>query len=260
MIGGRGALLLVLSAMIAFFAGPGDRRARAAGLCSVVPFASLRDTTVAFFVATAKPDTVAAGQGRVRPSSFGGHWGPASDRAIYGQAVTVHQLRGFAAGAAESAFARSGAREAVLIPWDYDAGCQAVPWARSARWVSDGRTGFYRARPRATAEWIDDRPTYDVFRADIEPYPHGLFFQRGYRGSDSAQAADALTAAEYFNLYEALPDRGEATRDPTGALRRLADWEASHPGEAGRFPATRVLQSARNVIGYLSRSAGATSQ
>jgi hypothetical protein len=99
-------------------------------------------------------------------------------------------------------------------------------------------------------EWIGGRPTYDAFRADIEPYPHGKYFERGYRNTDSAQAPGALSASEYFDLYVALPDFAEARRDPEGALARLVEWEARHPDQARRFPATRVLRSARSAITY----------
>lgn len=227
-----------------------DEHTFMAGLCSIVPVATFRDASISYFVATANPDTVFAGPGQVRPRIEGGHWGPANNRAIYGQLVTIHRLGGADAPDAKSAFARQRSREAVVVPWSYDPACRPVPWARTARWVTNPQPGFYRARPRASAEWIDGRPTYDAFHADIEPYPHGKYFERGYRNTDSAQAPGALTAAEYFGLYAALPDVAEARRDPDGALARLADWEARHPDQARRFPATRVLRSARNAIAY----------
>lgn len=238
--------------MASGFAYSDDRSPASAGFCSLVPIAGLRDASVSFFVATAKSDTVAAGAGSIRPSPLGGHWGPANNRAIYGQVVTIHELGGAAAAVVESSFVRRAAREAVAVPWDYDPACQPVPWARSARWVTDARPGFYRARLRPSGEWADGRPTYDVYHADIEPYPHGLFFQRGYRGTDSAQMATALTATEYFGLYAALPDAAATKCQPRHALLQLADWEAAHPDQAGRFPATRVLQQARRSITYQS--------
>lgn len=151
---------------------------------------------------------------------------------------------------AESTFVIRASREAVVVPWDYDPACQPVPWARSARWVTHAEPGFYRARPRPRAAWIQGRPTYDAFRADIEPYPHGKYFERGYRNTDSAQAPGALTPSEYFELYSALPASADAVRDPEAALARLLEWEASHPDQAKRFPATRVLSYARRVITY----------
>lgn len=246
-------IVLTLIALLSGFAYSDHRSPASAGFCSLVPVATLRDASVSFFVATAKSDTVATGAGAVRPSPLGGHWSPANNRAIYGQVVTIHQLGGAASAVAESSFVRRAAREAVLVPWDYDPACQPVPWARSARWVTDARPGFYRARLRSSAEWANGRPTYDVYHADIEPYPHGLFFQRGYRGTDSAQMATALTATEYFGVYAALPDAAAARCQPQRALLQLADWEAAHPGQAVRFPAARVLKQARRVIAYQSR-------
>lgn len=245
-------VVLTLIALLSGFAYSEDRSPASAGFCSLVPVAALRDASVSFFVATAKSDTVAAGAGPVRPSRFGGHWGPANNRAIYGQVVTIHELGGAAAAVAESSFARRATREAVAVPWDYDPACQPVPWARSARWVIDARPGFYRARLRPSEGWTGGRPTYDVYHADIEPYPHGLFFQRGYRGTDSAQMATSLTATEYFGLYAALPDAATRRCDPQRASLQLTDWEAAHPDQAGRFPATRVLEQARRAITYQS--------
>jgi hypothetical protein len=255
----RSSVALALIALISGFAYSDDPSPASAGFCSLVPIAALRDASVSFFVATARSDTVAAGAGSVRPSPFGGHWGPANNRAIYGQVVTIHELGGAAARVAESSFVRRAAREAVLVPWDYDPACQPVPWARSARWVIDARPGFYRARLRPPAEWADGRPTYDVYHADIEPYPHGLFFQRGYRHTDSAQMAAALTATEYFGLYAALPDAATTRCDPQRASRQLTDWEAAHPDQAGRFPATRILKQARRSIPYQSNVPSAPS-
>lgn len=241
--------VVLLGAAGGGFAARGEHTFEA-GVCSIVPVATFRDTSVSYFVATANPDTVFAGPGQVRPSIESGHWGPANNRAIYGQLVTILRLRGANKPDAESAFARQRSRTAVVVPWDYDPGCQPVPWARSARWVTNPQPGFYRARLRAHVEWIDGRPTYDAFRADIEPYPHGKYFERGYRNTDSAQAPGALTASEYFDLYSALPALAEARRDPEGALKRLIEWEARHPEQARRFPATRVLRYARNAIAY----------
>lgn len=244
------ALYLLVVALVAGLLTAHELPASAAGFCSIVPVAVFRDTSIAYFVATAQPDTIASGPGRVRASPHGGHRGPASNRAIYGQLVTIQRLGGVAAQEAESAFARRESRQALVIPWDYDPSCQPVPWARSARWVTNPQPGFYRAHPRPRVEWIDGRPTYDVFRADIEPYPHGTYFGRGYRNADSARAPGALTASEYFDLYATLPTSVEATRDPEGALAQLAEWEARHPDQARRFPATRVLGFARSAITY----------
>lgn len=241
--------VLPLVAGGAAFAGPDDTRPLA-GLCSVIPVATFRDTSISYFVATATSDTVLAGPGQVRPGIGRGHWGPATNRAIYGQLVMIQRLAGANAADVESTFAGIRSREAVVVPWSYDPACQPVPWGGSARWVTKRQPGFYRARLRARVEWIDGRPTYDAFRADIEPYPHGKYFERGYRNTDSAQAPGALSASEYFDLYVALPDFAEARRDPEGALARLDQWEARHPDQARRFPATRVLRSARRAITY----------
>ena len=223
--------------------------------CSVVPVAIWRDTATTFFVGTALGDTVRAGYGGFgrRLSAWlglggAGHWGNPTRRTIYGQVIRVDERGGAGAAALDSAFNGSNPRELIVVPWDYGPSCKAVPWGRSARWVEAAGLGFYRTRLRPRSQWVGGRPVADAFRADLEPYPHGVFFQMGYRGTDALRTGPALTPAEYFALYAALPDEGQARRDPQGAAAALAAWERQHPERAQRYPASEILRLARFLL------------
>lgn len=227
--------------------GPG-----AVSMCSLVPFAAGRDSSTTFFVGTPRPDTVLAGPGVVRFELRPGHWGKGKARIIYGQVVHVGRLGGAGAAAIERAFARRGSREVVVVPWDYDPGCETVPWGRSARWVTAPTPGFYTVRLRTQPAWAGDRPTFDAFAADFEPYPHGPYFARGYAraedGTDPIRAGALLTPVEYFDLYAALPDQVQRTHTPAAALASVRAWERAHPDLVSRFPANQILRYARRGL------------
>jgi hypothetical protein len=222
--------------------------ATAGEMCSIIPFSVFRTSTSTYFVGSATPDTIATGRGATKPSTDGGHWGRGLDRAVFGQVVRVERLGGKDSAAIEHAFGRLGSREVVLVPWDYAPDCEPVLWSRGARWAATDTAGFYRATIRPPSEWLNGRPVLDVFRADIEPYPHALFFQRGYRGTGLARTSDALTPAEYFAFYAASPTELDARERPANALATLEQWIRDNPRIATRYPATESIRRARNVL------------
>jgi hypothetical protein len=227
-----------------------ERAAALPRVCSLVVVAVGRDTATTFLVGRALRDTIRTGPGSVRlgTPTQGGHWGPASSRTIFGQYVLVEQLGGKGAAAIESAFARSGGREVIVVPWDYDPACQPVPWARSARWITATEPGFYRVRLRPESLWVAGRPVLDAFHADIEPYPHAVLFQQGYRGTDALRRGPSLTASEYFELFAALPDWDRASREPAVALAELDAWERAHSVLARTYPAPEILTHVRRSL------------
>lgn len=227
---------------------PAPARADSTIRCSLVPVAVARDAGVTFLVGSAMPDTLLSGPGTVRHEPNPGHWGPPSERPIFGQVVRVEGLGGSDSASLESAFRRLGVREVIVVPWDYDAGCQPVAWSRSARWVETASPGFYRLRVRPESHWIAGKPVLDAFAADLEPYPHGLFFQRGYRGTDALRRGPSLTPEEYFALYAVLPDRAQVARDPSSVIAALEAWERAHPAAAAKYPAPQILQYARRLL------------
>jgi hypothetical protein len=225
------------------------RAAPRPALCSLVPVAAYRDTATTFFVGVGAPDTVLAGRGSTRVGGGPGHWGRGTERPIFGQVVRVgHHLGGAASSALERAFSKTGTREVVIVPWDYAPDCEPVPWGRSARWVDSTQSGFFRVRPRPESQWVDGRPVLDAYWADLQPYPHGLFFQHGYRGTSALKTGPSLTPEEYFGLYAALPDQVQAARESDSALTALAAWERAHPELAGKYPAPQILGFARRLV------------
>jgi hypothetical protein len=239
--------LLALSAFALAFP---RRPAAASRVCSRIPVAVGRDPATTYFTGRAMRDSVRTGPGTLREQAqaVGGHWGSGRSRTIFGQVVQVEKLGGNGAPAIEAAFGRGGGREVIVVPWDYDPACQPVPWASTARWVASDEPGFYRVRVRAESLWVAGRPVLDAFFADMEPYPHGVFFQRGFRGMDALRRGPSLTPAEYFELFAALPDLSRATRDPAVAAAELDAWEREHPAIAHTFPAPDVLRITRMAL------------
>lgn len=241
-------ILLTVAASLLTLAALGHSAPRP-GLCSPVPIAVLRDTATTFFVGIGTPDTMLAGPGPVKFSTEPGHWGRGTARLIFGQVVRVtHHLGGAASAAVERAFRRLDTRDVVIVPWDYAPDCQPVPWRRSARWVEGTQPGFFRVRLRPESQWINGRPVLDAYRADLEPYPHGVFFQRGYRGTGALKTGPSLTPEEYFELYAALPDQGQAAREPDRSAASLDAWERAHPELAAKYPAPQILGFARRIL------------
>jgi hypothetical protein len=214
--------------------------AATANLCSLIPFPGIRDRRATYFVATALADTVLAGENGVHPDSNGGHWGPGSARAVYGQVVHVDTLGGVSEAALDQLLEERQSRDVVVVPWDYDPACRTTYWSSSARWTDSGLVGFYAVRLRDEKGWADGRPTFDAFAADLTPYPHGPFYRAGHMGTDALRSRPSLDAREYFSLYAALPvDMREGDSATLAPVRR---WAAAHPALAGKYPADEILE------------------
>jgi hypothetical protein len=217
-------------------------------MCSLVPVAVFRDSGVTHLVGTALSDTVPTGIGAIQPSEEGGHWGGGRMRAVFGQVIRVDRLGGADSIQLERAFTKLGVREVVVVPWDYGPDCRPVVWGRSFRWVSSDAPGFYRLHLRPDTAWSSGRPVFDAFHADLEPYPHGVFFERGYGGTDAIRSGPTLTPAEYFVFYSALPSSADARARPQDARAILDAWEQAHPDLAGKYPANASLRFARTML------------
>jgi hypothetical protein len=229
---------------VAASSGPGP-----ATLCSLVPWPDDRQPGVTALVAVARPDTVRAGAGGERYFLGEGHWGRARrTREIYGQVVVVDSLEGAGTALVEAVFLQRGVREAVVVPWDYNAACETTLWARSFRWVHGESPGFYTVTLRQREFWAGERPTFDAFAADFDAYPHGLYHQLGPSvrqfGRDSGAVRDTpLSAAQLYTLYRALPTTEELSRDRVAALTRFRSWLLARPGWRTRWPADEILAS-----------------
>ena len=210
--------------------------------CSLGPFPYGRDPNVTYLVGVALADTMLAGPGRVRPSRGGGHWGPGLERTIYGQLVRVDTLAGARADDIQKAFAQRVARQILIVPWDYDPGCEPTYWTGSARWVAPDLTGFYTVTPRSSDQWVEGLPTFDAFAADLEPYPHGAFFRAGYRGTDALRTSASLSPREFFDMYAVLPTWEESKSRDSTAFERVSQWARNNSNLAVKYPASRILE------------------
>ncbi len=217
--------------------------------CSPVPFPWVRDATVTYLLGTATADTVRAGPGAVDPGDDHGHRGRGDAREIHGQRVRVERFGGADSTTLAAAFPDAANREVVIVPWNYDPACRATHWSRSARWIPLEQPGMFIVRLRPPGHWADGIPTFDAFMADLKPYPHGVFFDRGHRGTGRLRTEPSLTAAEYFELYRALPDHALIRSDPAAAAARLDAWVRAHPDAATRYPAPEILGGVRRETG-----------
>lgn len=212
-----------------------------ASLCSIAPFPTGRDSTATYFLGRAVPETVAVTQGRISPLAAAGHWGNGRVRPLFGQVVRVDTGAGAGSELLYRTFAQRGNRDVVIVPWDYDAGCQPTYWTASAQWILSDRVGFYALRLRPVEEWSGGRPTFDARQASATPYPHGPFFAAGYGGTGVMRTSPYLAAAELFDLYGVLPTSGTGTR-PTD-LDPVLRWRDANPGLARQYPADKILSA-----------------
>ena len=130
----------------------------------------------------------------------------------------------------------------VVVPWDYDPGCEPTYWSRSARWIDSGLVGFYTLKLRSETQWVDAHPTFDAFTADLNPYPHGEFYRAGYRGTNALRSGVSLDARELFSLFRVLPFYDASDRVSPDALVPLRAWLAEHPELAKRYPADVMVR------------------
>ena len=208
-----------------------------AGACTLAPPWAIRDTALVAFMATALADTVFAGDGGYAPVAGVGHSGRGAPRDAYGQRFRLDQL-----GAHARRVFPADAREVVMVPWDYDAGCARVAWGRSARWLAPGTSGLYRARLRPRGQWVDSTPTFDVSWTSALPYTvDGAAARR--RGELVPERLDRLASEELLRFYDVMPPYA-AQADSVVALttmRRLA----SDSTRASRYPVSEILWSLR---------------
>lgn len=241
--------LVVLGSATLMMSGLGAVPSRGASpLCSLAPFPDARSPEVTYLLGRAQPDTVFAGKGDVQPSARRGHSGPGTPRAVYGQRVQADRFGGADGVRLARAFRRNGSRVVLIVPWGYDAACKTTYWNGSARWIRLRDPGMFVLMLRPEAQWAKGIPTFDAFMADLEPYPHGRFYQREERGTEALKTMPSLSAAEYFELYRALPQRETIRTNPAAARQALDQWEQSNPRLARKSPATKILDDVRRQL------------
>ena len=209
--------------------------------CSKGGFPFVRSASTAHFIGMSTADTVFAGTGSVRYVVAPGHSGPAGERAVFGQVVSVERLGGLA-----SLALRQPAGRVVLVPWDYGADCTPTPWTRSAAWLEPGTRGLFTAVLRDSAHWAGGVPTFDIFTPEREPYPHRLRWQ--LRGRNLS-ADSIVPMEELFQLMELFPDQRLLPDSAEAATEQLFAWARTNPALARRFPIADVLTAARWMVG-----------
>ncbi|MEZ4379680.1 MAG: hypothetical protein R3B35_15495 [Gemmatimonadales bacterium] len=217
------------------------------GRCSLVPgFFPGRGPESVLFLAVPTPDTLKAGPGAVVQGEGGGHSGNGRREAIYGQRYRV--VRAAGRGLLDSPAAPP---EVVLVPWDYDAGCAPVPWARTARWMMTDDTVLIRADRRDPEDWAGEVPTFDVTAVPQAVYTGERWQALGERLLYSAEADSGTppppvnSPEELFEFLLRLPDPDAIRRGDETVLDTIQTWAFRHDSIARHQPARRMLAALR---------------
>lgn len=205
-----------------------------AAACSLFPGVGALGAGSAAMLVVPTADTLRAGDGAVRPTRDGGHFGPTRRGETYGQVVEV------AAWGGPAGVGRSPGR-AVLVPWDYDPACDPTAWGRSAAWLRPGVQDVVTGVLRAPEHWVDGLPTFDVHMPQLTRGTGDDALGRG-----EAKSPDAASVADRFGMLSALPVWEELRRDPWGAMAPLRAWVAANPRAARQEPLRMsILQAYR---------------
>lgn len=202
--------------------------------CSRIGVPISRASNDVFFIGSALPDTLLAGDGHQEWGTGPGHSGYGRSRKIYGQLIHIEQIRG-----ASASRLPAGTRSALLVPWDYGADCSTVVWGESARWVSVGARGVFKAILRPEGDWVNGIPTLDVFEPDFW-YPSGANLRYVLRDTTKL-----LPLEPVLDLYEQLPSDSLMEAAPDSAIRPLETWVRQNPTLVEREPARAVLRHVR---------------
>lgn len=197
-----------------------------APLCSVhiVPGRDYEDT---YFLATSTGESRVAGAGPMRERARNA--APKFDpRTVRGQVMRLERVGGGYAPDVEEAFGRLGAREAVVVSWGMDAECDPHP-VDPARWPPRGTRGVMVGRLRPMPRWVEGRPTFDVFPAEMYPDPR--------RPPPPVPCGGPLSADEYFAFLRVLPPRHVRQSSHQRLFHeRMARWFRAHPEMLARRP------------------------
>lgn len=139
----------------------------------------------------------------------------------------------------------SAGDEIVVVPWEYDAGCDYQLWTEGLDWARPGPQIFQFTRSRRLR--VEGRATFDVLGWHT-PYPAGAFIDG--RTRPAAPRDTWLPAEAYFDLLSHLPrsaspssgERGEGS-DADSVLDALADWSEDNPEYADAFPVPQLRDS-----------------
>jgi hypothetical protein len=235
-VANRRAMVAVLMLMT-----PGIALAISPDRCSLTP--GFHPNGGVVMLATPTGDTIHAGPGDLKQGEGAGHAGNGQRITIFGQRFTIQKIGGPESAGLESATG------AVLVPWDYDASCQPVPWARSALWLKSTDTLLLSVRLRDHAHWAGGIPTFDVTGVSQSVYS-GLWWQA--RPTYTSVGADSTTPvnspAELFEFLSRLPTTAEVLTGDEQVLDAINSWAFDHPEIISRAPAAGRLEGLRRRV------------
>jgi hypothetical protein len=184
-----------------------------------------------YILATALPETVQVGPGRIHLRGEPGHVGYSHASSIYGQLFQLDGIGGDLSHGSDSAFLTRQSRVVVVI-WDYDAGCAPTAWGLSARFVSPGQQAFLLLERRPRSQWPHGLPIFDNQFAGQLVYPRNALTMAESLGVWEG----TLTAKELFDLTEALPPLCLWLRDPVAASRQFEAAKTRYASLINRWP------------------------
>ncbi len=231
-------LYLALPVALALSASAGTTPER----CSLTPgFHPRLENGGTVMLAIPTADTLRAGAGTLRLGEGGGHSGPGRREVIYGQRFQVFR----------STLERYGLIDdtihAVLVPWDYDAGCEPVPWSRSAHWLSSTDTLLVSATRRDTAHWAGGIPTYDVTAVPQSVYD-GRHQPNQYTWVKVDTTVPLNTPQELLEMLTRLPRSADLLTGDERVLDAIHAWALTHPEIAERNPSSEMIANARRRV------------
>ncbi len=166
-----------------------------------------------------------------------GHFGRPVDRPFFGQLLHVQRTGGV--GLPPNVRTLD---TIVIVPWDYDAGCQPVPWSQSYHWLREPGVRFFSVALRDSGSWYRGLPTFDAYAPENAAYPPAFASPvYGRQGS-------SITPEELFDFYEAMPAQEDA--GAPGALTNARKWVERHQAEADRYPLQWVVEELLNAAAY----------
>jgi hypothetical protein len=165
---------------------------------------------------------------------------PAS-RTVPAQVMRIDSVTGFQADIIRDGLRASGGT-AVFIRYMT---CYSAPFTDGA-FDNAGVSGLYVGRPRSAAQWIDGRPTFDVFRADHFPLPQ-QFWGRNTIPPPIADSTPVMTSAQMFAMYRTLWAESVVVDDRT-VEQRIRRWLASNSREARIQPTEQVASGMLSAI------------
>ncbi len=217
-------------------------------LCSLAPIPGFKIVGEAFFLGHAISDTVFTGPGATVAAAGRGHYSRSTQRAIYGQYVRLTQIDG-----TDIPVAVRNADTVIVVPWDYDAACDPVPWGGSAAWLPPDSLRFFYPKLRDRDGWVGSVPTFDAFLPGVDVFPSFRPevppIQSGVPpGRREVTAASAESLFAFFQSIPALTDYREVS---DSAFNQLQEWAAAHP-------ALTLTSPIADVLGALAHRAATT--